>query len=621
MNDARKKLRCMSSMTLMSCALGGFAIAADATSPAASDSAPAAFPSDGDELALPAAALAEIHPDGARLHHRIALPAGRHYLRLAGTVANDIAVTGAAAWLTRVVARPHARPVLPPALENLLADRNRLQAAARALRVRGAVIDDAIRELAEQVPRLAHAANPDPAAWQASLDALLAAKAKLDTDLAADAAERDLLRVRGDALLPTRDPGAADATVLLGLEAAAPLVLDAVDVERTWHEQAVPSDDVRLVVVDCPAPATIDVCERRPDLYWTPAAAIVVAGKDVRLIRRCLITKMEASDFGAPTVVVSTDPLQPDLAIPAPRPVALHAEPIARGERRIVVSTSLGSDWGEAVRSADAAAVLIPTPAVASAGGSSLTIDRTDPKAVQDLAKITTGQAPSGAANGSFVSQNRPVNEAPPARPAYPDDGPMRLQSWTLGTIQLAAHTATIATDAGTSTLTVVGDEWALIPEIAPLAVRHLSVLLDDKPLLAGALSLVVDGKLIASENVPAASPGQMLHLRAGEDDRAYVDTDVAWDIDPAAQTPTHQRIGRDRWIWNLSDQPRTMTVYLTMPVSHSKEVTVTLDPATTPDATTVEPGVLRWTITLAPGTATRLGLGWQLDARDGFHF
>jgi hypothetical protein len=616
-NPAQRKLHFVAVFIIFSCALGGAALAADAAPPAASDSATAALENDGDELVLPAAALAEIHPDGARLHHRIDLPAGRHALRLDGTVADDIAVTGAAAWSTRVVARPHARPVLPPALENLLADRNRLQAAARALRVRGAVIDDAIRELAEQVPRLAHAANPDPAAWQASLDALLAAKAKLDADLAADAAERDLLRVRGDALLPTRDPGAADATVLLGLETAAPLVLDAVDVERTWNEQAVPSDEVRLVVVDCPAPATIDVCEIRTDLRWTPAAAIVVAGRDVRLIRRCLITKQESLDFGAPTVVVSTDPLQPDLAIPEPRPVGLHAEPIARGERRIVVSTSLGSDWGEAVRSAAATAVLIPTPAAAAADGS---FSRAAvPAPIPVPRSVTAEDSNSTRESLSTGDQLKPQVAAPSAHPAT--DGPMRLQTWTLGTVRLAAHTATIATDAGTSALTVVGDEWALIPEIAPLAVRHLSVLLDDKPLLAGALSLVVDGKLIATENVHAASPGQMLHLRAGEDDRAYVDTDVAWDIDPAAQTPTHQRIGRDRWIWNLGDRPRTMTVYLTMPVSHSKEVTVTLDPATTPDATTVEPGVLRWTITLAPGAATRLGLGWQLDARDGFHF
>ncbi len=230
------------------------------------------------------------------------------------------------------------------------------------------------------------------------------------------------------------------------------------------------------------------------------------------------------------------------------------------------------------------------------------------------------------AASASVVdaSYNRAPPAPPPASPpanSAPTDGAMRLQTWSLGHVQLSADTATIATDADTATLPVVGDEWALIPEISPLVLRHLSVRLDDKPLLGGQVSLVVDGALIANEYLPAASPGLVLHLRAGEDDHAYVDTDVAWDVDPSAQTPTHQRIGRDRWIWNLGDKPRQLTVYLAMPVSHSKEVSVTLDPASTPDATTVEPGVLRWTITLAPGAATRLGLGWQLDAHDGFHF
>ncbi|MBA3710626.1 MAG: hypothetical protein H0W83_17615, partial [Planctomycetes bacterium] len=50
------------------------------------------------EISLPAPSLAEIHPDGARLHHRIELPAGVHRVELPDGCASVLTVLGAASW-------------------------------------------------------------------------------------------------------------------------------------------------------------------------------------------------------------------------------------------------------------------------------------------------------------------------------------------------------------------------------------------------------------------------------------------------------------------------------------------------------------------------------------------
>ena len=63
------------------------------------------------------------------------------------------------------------------------------------------------------------------------------------------------------------------------------------------------------------------------------------------------------------------------------------------------------------------------------------------------------------------------------------------------------------------------------------------------------------------------------------------------------------------------------MVVYRTMPISTSDELTVTRDEASTPQGTVIAPGLLRWTVTLPPGIAQRVGLGWTMQASGSFRF
>jgi hypothetical protein len=562
------------------------------------------------DVQLPVPTRAELHFDGSRLLYQVALPAGSHRVLLPERCAAAVTVRGAAAWTQVRETRERPRPVLPDALPGLLAERNKLVAAERELAARAAELDAEQHDVQTLLPRLARGDKPDPQQWQRALDALLAAGAKLDADRLAQQRAREALIARAERLMPA--PSQASEVLALGSDG--PLLLDGDELSRRWQGLPVGVDQWRALAVSLPVAGNVTVVEERDDLRWSPAAVVGIAGGKATLERRCVIAKADALDFGMLPAIASTERMHPSLAVPDLRPVAVRAEPVVKSERKVISSGSSASDWNaEKYR----AAVVPDKNGHASAAEGQVQAAEAAP--AKPDADVEAGDRTLAGVEAESTTPTV-ATAARESAPPPPVESSLQPQEWDLGQVALPARVSSVAVAAASVEVAVANDEWALVPELSRVAIHRVDVRVDDHPLLAGPLTVVVDGRLIATQRCDGAAAGQTLHLRAGEDDTVYVDTDVAWEVDPAGQTPTHQRHGRDRWIWNLGAKPRSLRVYLTMPVSRAQELKVTVDGATTPGSEAVEPGVLHWTLDLPSGGPTRLGLGWQLDASGGLH-
>jgi hypothetical protein len=189
-----------------------------------------------------------------------------------------------------------------------------------------------------------------------------------------------------------------------------------------------------------------------------------------------------------------------------------------------------------------------------------------------------------------------------------------------LGTVDFTAGSTGLGLIIERTTLTIVADEWALFPEEHPLAMRRVSVRLGAQPLLAGMLQVIADAPPRRSR-VPALAAGSLLTVCAAVDETLCLSSTSPWDVDPAGNTSTFRRTDTDHWLLNAGSTPRKIAVYRTLPVSTSDELQVTRDAASTRGATVVAPGLLRWTVTLPPGTPQRIGLGWVMRASGSFTF
>ena len=105
-----------------------------------------------------------------------------------------------------------------------------------------------------------------------------------------------------------------------------------------------------------------------------------------------------------------------------------------------------------------------------------------------------------------------------------------------------------------------------------------------------------------------------LLQLAAGEDHRVFVPETKAWDEDPNSPV-NHKRTGATYRLRNLSRDAVTFSTYFTHPISSAKEVTITIDPITTPGWNELQPGILRWQMTLPPGQERDFQVGWVIDA------
>ncbi len=568
--------------------------------------APAAPPAP-EPLRPPA--LLEVHPDGARLISYVPVHAGVQLVVLPVRAGSRWLVIGASACS---IARGAPAPAqLPKALVDLLASRDALVAGMRAHTAGLAELEALAAAFRRTLPRLAHLASPDPKAWQATLDALLAARKDLDAQADTLEAERARLREAATALAP--NPAAA--AQLRGLDEADPaLVLDAATLQERW-EGLPPSPSAATLELTAAASGTVTVEEERADLQWSPSLRIAVHAGVAVLERAVRIGKARGLELGSLPVIATTLPLHPTASAPNLPATQLGIEAARPSERTAVLSgeEEVTVTQSSPLSSPPSSPIVAPTATKGEGSGPPVG-GMAAAKAEPETPSGQEGQEPHAASLGPAVTAMdmlRPLTQ-PAAQTPHP------LQ-WLLPPVALPAGVARASAALPSQPLAVVVDEWALMPDLAPVALRRM-VVRADEGIPAGRLELLVDGVPRSAETLPATAAGGQIQLRLAEDDTIVVGADKPWAVDPAEQTTRSQRQGRDRWIWNLGPATRTIRVYATCPVSRSQGITVTIDAATTGGYEVVEPGVLRWSLPVPTGAPTRLGVGWRLAAAEGLH-
>ncbi len=542
----------------------------------------------------------EVHPDGARLTWTLAPAAGEQSFDLPPwCAAHPLQVVGARAW--HVDALPTLAPALPTAAEELRVARNGLQLRAVVLAAQQAVLVASERRLRARLPRAASVAS-DPAIWQVAMDALLEQQAAVITAEGQLAADREQLRRT-----------AGNLAEALAVEVDGPLTSD--DLARRWAQLAPSLAAVvgQRLVINGDAERSVTVSVEREDLWWRPAARLQLGSKTgsspamATLTRTATLMKPVDVALGVVQVHAVGLPLHAGLDGPAVPHVVVQASDVLSTLRRQLTSGSRSVAWttaGEAsaVSSLEADdAIGTGRLGIANAASADVPVSRITPLRPEATGSVHSHLPPKQPDEPSVISYGSGVD-------------------LDLGAVSVTAGTASLSLTLEQTTLAVLADEWALFPDDGPVAMRRVSVRLGAQPLLSGILEVVAEGTPRRTTS-PAIAGGGVLTVCAAIDETVVVSSQAAWDVDPSANTTRYRRSGSDTWLVNAGSASRVLVVYRTMPVSTSDELVVTRDAASTPGATVIAPGLLRWTVTLPAGQPQRVGLGWVMQASGSFSF
>lgn len=159
--------------------------------------------------------------------------------------------------------------------------------------------------------------------------------------------------------------------------------------------------------------------------------------------------------------------------------------------------------------------------------------------------------------------------------------------------------------------------ERVAFPELAPQVFLRASLKnTGGAPLLAGPVTLVVDGAYTGTGDLLYVGPGERFDLSLGSDDRFIVRTKKRRVEDKKLIGSNVVHFVREATLSQTGPTPERVTVHLRVPISELKQLKVLPSPhhGTEPDARPDEHGILRIPITLEPGAERKVAVAFSFE-------
>ncbi|MBI1944715.1 MAG: DUF4139 domain-containing protein [Deltaproteobacteria bacterium] len=159
--------------------------------------------------------------------------------------------------------------------------------------------------------------------------------------------------------------------------------------------------------------------------------------------------------------------------------------------------------------------------------------------------------------------------------------------------------------------------ERVAFPELAPQVFLRASLKnAGGAPILAGPVTLVVDGAYTGTGDLLYVGPGEAFDLSFGSDDRFVVRSKKRRLEDKKLISQNVVHFVREAVLSQTGATTERVLVHLRVPVSEVKQLKVLLSPqhGTEPDAKPDDSGLLRIPVQLEPGVERRLAVAFSFD-------
>lgn len=160
--------------------------------------------------------------------------------------------------------------------------------------------------------------------------------------------------------------------------------------------------------------------------------------------------------------------------------------------------------------------------------------------------------------------------------------------------------------------------EYATTPKRLPVAFLTSKVAnTSDFPLLAGAMSVFLEGTFVASSHMPTVMPGEKFDLALGADDGIGIKHKrLKKFTEETGLTNSGQRITCEYLLTVQNNKRTTERIVVTdqVPVSRNEKITVKLLSPDARDAKPDESGLLKWTLDLKPGEKRELTVRFTVE-------
>jgi len=530
------------------------------------------------EISLPALTQISCHPDGSLASVQVPLAAGQHRLRLPDLAYNRVIVHGCS-WRLGSGVDALPAPALPAEAIPFIAERNAL-----ALK-----IDAHTRLRAAHEVVVAQLQNAAPLALAAEHNPLPTLRSYVEQRAALDAENQELRRT---------STALTERARVIGFDN--PAWLDVPTFERPTSQLAVSEAQARwqglaaapvsatstqptsyqYIDVQCAEACTIDVTLALP-ITWTASTTLNIHDGKATWTQQAIIHKPLGMEVAAPAVTLYASLRDtPDFPPTIPH-VRISTEPVVRDQQRSIIQTTTG---------------------VALGASSSLS------ESVANAASLTLS-TPAAPPQNSPPAESEAMTE--PIHPAI-------AVRWHYDMVTLAAGITECTVQQPPLTTAIASDEWVVIPAISTVAIRRIVATTPNVPLLAGDLTVYVDGKQRGQGWRDLTTANSTLEICADEDPSIFVTPSIPWDIDPHQQTSTRQRSGSFTTLHALGTTPKTIIYYAPIPRSTSADMAITIDPQSTVGFTVSPEGYVRWELQLKGNDRRDINLGYTITAKGG---